>query len=220
MAADFVLNVKPRDEHGKGASRRARRAGRVPAVMYGHGIDPVHMTIDAHDIMMAMKVSNALLEIKNDDDGFKSLAVAREVQRHPVRRDIVHVDLIKVKKGEKIEVDVPVTLEGESAPETIVSLEAVTIRVLADATDLPEEVIVSVEGREAGDHIYAGDVKLAGDVELVDDEELMVVNVSQEMSAEELEAELESDAQPDEPEAAEGDAEEAGDDAAEEESED
>ena len=178
------------------------------------------MTIDAHDIMMAMKVSNALLEIKNDDDGFKSLAVAREVQRHPVRRDIVHVDLIKVKKGEKIEVDVPVTLEGESAPETIVSLEAVTIRVLADATDLPEEVIVSVEGREAGDHIYAGDVKLAGDVELVDDEELMVVNVSQEMSAEELEAELESDAQPDEPEAAEGDAEEAGDDAAEEESED
>lgn len=213
MAADFVLNVKPRDEHGKGASRRARRAGRVPAVMYGHGIDPVHMTIDGHDIMMAMKVPNALLEIKNDDDGFKSLAVAREVQRHPVRRDIVHVDLIKVKKGEKIEVDVPVTLEGESAPETIVSLEAVTIRVLADATDLPEEVIVSVEGREAGDHIYAGDVKLAGDIELVDDEELMVVNVSQEMSAEELEAELESDVQPDEPEA-------AGDDAAEEESED
>ncbi len=218
MAADFVLDVKPRDEHGKGASRRARRAGRVPAVMYGHGIDPVHMTIDGHDIMMAMKVPNALLEIKNDDDGFKSLAVAREVQRHPVRRDIVHVDLIKVKKGEKIEVDVPVTLEGESAPETIVSLEAVTIRVLADATDLPEEVIVSVEGREAGDHIYAGDVKLAGDVELVDDEELMVVNIAQEMSAEELEAELESDAQPDEPEA--GDAEEAGDDAAEEESED
>lgn len=211
MAADFVLNVKPRDEHGKGASRRARRAGRVPAVMYGHGIDPVHMTIDAHDIMMAMKVPNALLEIKNDE-GFESLAVARDVQRHPVRRDIVHVDLIKVKKGEKIEVDVPVTIEGESAPETIVSLEAVTIRVLADATELPEEVVVSVEGREAGDHIYAGDVKLGGGVELVDDEELMVVNVSQEMSAEELEAELESDA--------EGDAEEAGDDAAEEASED
>lgn len=211
MAADFVLNVKPRDEHGKGASRRARRAGRVPAVMYGHGIDPVHMTIDAHDIMMAMKVPNALLEIKNDE-GFESLAVARDVQHHPVRRDIVHVDLIKVKKGEKIEVDVPVTIEGESAPETIVSLEAVTIRVLADATELPEEVVVSVEGREAGDHIYAGDVKLGGGVELVDDEELMVVNVSQEMSAEELEAELESDA--------EGDAEEAGDDAAEEASED
>ncbi len=219
MAADFVLDVKPRDEHGKGASRRARRAGRVPAVMYGHGIDPVHMTIDGHDIMMAMKVPNALLEIKNDEDGFKSLAVAREVQRHPVRREIVHVDLIKVKKGEKIEVDVPVTLEGESAPETIVSLEAVTIRVLADATDLPEELVVSVEGREAGDHIYAGDVKLAGGIELVDDEELMVVNVSQEMSAEELEAELESDAQPDEPEEAGDDAEEAGDEA-EEESED
>ncbi len=219
MAADFVLNVKPREEHGKGASRRARRAGRVPAVMYGHGIDPVHMTIDAHDIMMAMKVPNALLEIKNDEDGFKSLAVAREVQRHPVRREIVHVDLIKVKKGEKIEVDVPITIEGESAPETIVALEATTVRVLADATDLPEELVVSVEGREAGDHIYAGDVKLAGGIELVDDEELMVVNVSQEMSAEELEAELESDAQPDEPEEAGDDAEEAGDEA-EEESED
>ena len=220
MAADFVLNVKPREEHGKGASRRARRAGRVPAVMYGHGIDPVHMTVDGHDIMMAMKVPNALLEIKNDEDGFKSLAVAREVQRHPVRREIVHVDLIKVKKGEKIEVAVPITIEGESAPETIVALEATTIRVLADATDLPEELVVSVEGREAGDHIYAGDVKLAGGIELVDDEELMVVNVSQEMSAEELEAELESDAQPDEPEEAGDDAEEAAGDEAEEESED
>lgn len=216
--ADFVLNVKPRDEHGKGASRRARREGRVPAVMYGHGIEPVHMTIDAHDIMMAMKASNPLLEIKNDETGYKSLAVAREVQRHPVRWDIVHVDLIKVTKGEKIEVDVPVTLEGESAPETMVSLEAVEIRVLADATDLPEEFVVSVEGREAGDHIYAADVKLPADVELVDDEDLMVVNIAQEMSEAELEAELESDAQPDEPEDA-GEAEESGD-AEEEESED
>lgn len=218
--ADFVLNVKPRDERGKGASRRARREGRVPAVMYGHGIEPVHMTIDAHDIMMAMKASNPLLEIKNDETGYKSLAVAREVQRHPVRWDIVHVDLIKVKKGEKIEVDVPVTLEGESAPETMVSLEAVEIRVLADATDLPEEFVVSVEGREAGDHIYAADVKLPADVELVDDEDLMVVNIAQEMSEAELEAELESDAQPDEPEdAGEGEAEESGD-AEEEDSED
>jgi large subunit ribosomal protein L25 len=197
--ADFKLVAEPRNEFGKGASRRIRRAGRIPAVIYGHGGDPVHVSLEGHATMMALKHVNALLEIESADGAKNILAIARDVQIEPVRREIEHLDLIIVKRGEKIEVDVPVHVVGEAAPGTMVSQEESTIAVLADATKLPELVEVSVEGRPAGEHILAGQVELPAGVELVADEELLIVNVS-----EEAEMDLESDA---ETEAAEDSAE-------------
>lgn len=188
--ADFKLIAEPRDEFGKGAARRIRRAGRIPAVVYGHGGDPVHISLEGHATMMALKHANALLEIESTDGAKNVLAIARDVQIEPVRREIEHVDLIIVKRGEKIEVDVPVHVVGDAAPGTMVSQVESTLAVLADATKLPELFEVSVEGRPAGEHILAEQVELPAGVELVADPELLVVNIS-----EELEMDTESDAE-------------------------
>ncbi|GAA0035643.1 50S ribosomal protein L25/general stress protein Ctc [Brevibacterium metallidurans] len=187
--ADFKLIAEPRDEFGKGAARRIRRAGRVPAVVYGHGGDPVHISLEGHATMMALKHANALLEIESTDGSKNILAIARDVQIEPVRREIEHLDLIIVKRGEKIEVDVPVHVVGDAAPGTMVSQVESTLSVLADATKLPEGFEVTVEGRPAGEHILAGQVELPAGVELVADPELLVVNIS-----EEVEMDTESDA--------------------------
>lgn len=188
--ADFKLLAEARNEFGKGAARRIRRAGRIPAVIYGHGGDPVHVSLEGHATMLALKHANALLEIESTDGSKNVLAIARDVQIEPVRRDIEHLDLIIVKRGEKIEVDVPIHVVGEAAPGTMVSQEESTIAVKADATKLPETIEVSIEGRPAGEHLLAGQVELPAGVELVADEEQLIVNVS-----EEIEMDTESDAE-------------------------
>ena len=140
--ADIKLEAELRENYGKGYARRTRAAGRVPAVLYGHGSEPAHLSFDGHAIMMAMKNPNSLVEISTADGKLKSLAVARDIQRHPVRRDIIHVDFIIVKRGEKIEVDIPVTPVGEAAPGTLVSVETQTLRVLADLeSELESEAV-------------------------------------------------------------------------------
>ncbi|MGC3023318.1 50S ribosomal protein L25/general stress protein Ctc [Brevibacterium sp. FAM 24630] len=188
--ADFKLLAEARNEFGKGAARRIRRAGRIPAVVYGHGGDPVHISLEGHATMLALKHANALLEIESTDGSKNVLAIARDVQIEPVRREIEHLDLIIVKRGEKIEVDVPVHIIGEAAPGTMVSQEESTIAVKADATRLPELIEISVDGRPAGEHVLAGQVELPAGVELIADEELLIVNVS-----EEAEMDTESDAE-------------------------
>ncbi|MFB9775273.1 50S ribosomal protein L25/general stress protein Ctc [Brevibacterium otitidis] len=202
--ADFKLIAERRDDFGKGAARRLRREDKIPAVLYGHGEDPVHLTLDGHATMMAMKMPNALLEIESPDGAKNRLAIARDIQRHPVTHNIEHLDLIIVKRGEKIEVEVPVVIEGEAAPGTVVSVDNQLIRLLAEATSLPESVEISIEGRGVGEHIYAGDVAVPEGSELVDDPELLMVNISAELSEEQLEAELESDAVDEEVAAATG----------------
>ncbi|GAA1530086.1 MULTISPECIES: 50S ribosomal protein L25/general stress protein Ctc [Brevibacterium] len=204
--ADFKLIAEPRNEFGKGAARRTRRAGRIPAVVYGHGGDPVHISVEGHATMMALKHANALFEIESTDGAKNILAIARDVQTDPVTREIEHLDLIIVKRGEKVEVDVPVHIIGESTPGTMVQQEESTILIKADATKLPEYIEVTVDGRAAGEHVLAGEVKLDSGVELAADPELLVVNVS-----EEAEMDTESDA--------EEDVEESTDEAAEEKSE-
>ncbi|WP_025777654.1 50S ribosomal protein L25/general stress protein Ctc [Brevibacterium sp. VCM10] len=209
--ADFKLLAEARNEFGKGAARRIRRAGRIPAVIYGHGGDPVHVSLEGHATMLALKHANALLEIESTDGSKNVLAIARDVQIEPVRRDIEHLDLIIVKRGEKIEVDVPIHVVGEAAPGTMVSQEESTIAVKADATKLPEIIEVSIEGRPAGEHLLAGQVELPAGVELVADEEQLIVNVSEEIEMDtESDAEEESAEESTEDEAAEeSDAEEA-----------
>lgn len=183
-----LIPAEIRTEFGKGAARRTRRAGKVPAVLYGHGEAPLHLSIPAHETKLALKNVNALLTI--EIDGEERLALAKDVQRHPLKPFIEHVDLVIVRRGEKVTVEVPVHVEGDAAPETFVNVENSVLEVEAEATNIPEVFLVSVEGLEVGDQILAKDVELPAGTTLVADEELLVVNVSQQVTEEELEAEL------------------------------
>jgi large subunit ribosomal protein L25 len=191
VADNAKLTATVRTEFGKGAARRIRREDKVPAVLYGHGADPVHITLPGHETMMALKHggANALLAI--DLEGKTQLALAKQVQRHPVRGELEHVDLLIVTRGEKVTVDVPVHTVGDAAADTVVTVENATISVEAEATHLPEAIEVSVEGAEAGTQIHAKDLRLPEGVVFQGDEELLVVNVT---GAVELETETESEA--------------------------
>ena len=188
MSDQTTIPAEKRTEFGKGAARRIRRADKVPAVLYGHGTDPVHLSLPGHATMMALKVQNAVLTL--DIEGEQQLALAKDVQRDPIKRFIEHVDLVIVRKGEKVAVDVTVHVEGEAAPETFVSVEHPEVTVEAEATNIPESIVVSVEGLEAGSQIHASDLELPAGVDLVTDPETLVVNVTQAVSEEALEAEL------------------------------
>lgn len=208
MADQTRIAATKRTEFGKGAARRVRRADKVPAVLYGHGTPPLHLTLPGHDTMMALKHTNAVLTLDVDND--EHLALVKDVQRDPIKRLIEHVDLVIIRKGEKVEVDVSVHLEGEAAPETVVSMDYSELTVETDATTIPEYFTVSVEGMQAGTQVLASQVTLPEGVELITDPEALVVNVSQAISEEALEAELaeaeaEAGIEQDEPEdAAEG----------------
>lgn len=180
--AQVQLTAEARSQFGKGASRRLRRAGKTPAVLYGHGTDPVHVALPEHALMMALKQSNALFEITLD--GKSQLAVAKDVQRSAVRHDIEHVDLLIVKQGEKIVVSVPVVVTGESAAGTIHLVELQNIEIEALATALPNEIEVSIAGFEAGQHILAGDIALPAGSTLAGDSDTVVVVVSSPAAAE------------------------------------
>ena len=188
--SDIKLAAEARTEFGKGAARRIRRENKIPAVLYGHGADPLHITLPGHQTMLAMRHSNALFSIELD--GKTELAVAKDVQRTPVNSTIEHIDLLLVKRGEKIAVDVTVNVVGESAPGTIHFVEAQTLSVEALATNLPESVDVSIEGLEAGQHVTAGEVELPKGATLLTDPEAAVVQIAEpraEAAAEDEEAE-------------------------------
>jgi large subunit ribosomal protein L25 len=185
---DLKLVAEKRTQFGKGAARKIRRDHKIPAVMYGHGAEPVHITLPGHDTMMALKTANALLTIVVDGD--EQMALAKDVQRDPIKPVIEHVDLVIVRKGEKVTVDVPVHLEGEAAPETVVTLDAQTLQLEVEATHIPENLVISVEGLEAGTQVKASEVDLPRGAALVVDGDTLVVNVTQQISQEELESEL------------------------------
>ena len=156
--SDNKLVAEPRTQFGKGAARKIRRDNKIPAVMYGHGTEPVHITLPGHHSMLALKQSNALLTIVLD--GEEQLALAKDVQRDPIKPVIEHVDLVIVRRGEKVVVDVPVHLEGEAAAETVVTTDHSTLQLEVEATHIPESITVSVEGLEAGTQVLAGQVEL------------------------------------------------------------
>jgi len=187
MAAEKIT-AEQRTEFGKGAARRIRREDKVPAVLYGHGNEPQHITLPGHDTMMALKVANALLTIVID--GKEQLALAKDVQRDAIKPVIEHIDLVVVRKGEKVTVDVPVHVEGEAAPETVVTVDAQTVQLEVEATNIPENIVVSVEGLEAGTQIKASELVLPAGATLVVDENTLVINVTQQISQEALDAEM------------------------------
>ena len=186
--SETTLNATARTEFGKGAARRVRRAGNIPAVLYGHGTDPVHLTLPAHDTFLAIKGrANALVTIAVG--GKEQLALVKDVQREPVRAVIEHIDLILVRKGEKVTVEVPVALVGASAAETIAALDMQTVTLVSDATSIPERIEVSVEGAEAGTVIRAGELSLPAGSSLEVDPETVVVAITVPRAEEEAEAE-------------------------------
>jgi large subunit ribosomal protein L25 len=187
--SEIKLSAQPRTEFGKGAARRIRRADQIPAVVYGHGTDPQHIALPGHDTMLALKAANALLSITVGDDK-PVLALAKDVQRDPVRQIIEHVDLVIVRRGEKVQVDVPVHVVGEAAAETVVTVENQTLLLEVEATHIPEQVEVSVEGLPAGTQVMASQLTLPEGASLVSEDDLLVVNVTQQITAEALEAEL------------------------------
>lgn len=186
--SEIRLLAERRTAFGKGAARRIRRDHKIPAVLYGHGTAPVHITLPGHDTMMALKTANVLLSIELE--GQSQLALAKDVQRDPIKPVIEHVDLVLVRRGEKVTVDVPVHTEGEASPETIVTLDSQTLQLLVEATRIPESITVSVEGLPAGTQIHASTITLPEGAEMVSDAETLVVNVSAMIPEEALEAEL------------------------------
>ncbi|AMO63154.1 50S ribosomal protein L25/general stress protein Ctc [Mycolicibacterium phlei] len=183
------LTATIRKETGKGASRRARRNGKVPAVLYGHGTDPQHLELDARDFAAVLRHSGANAVLTLDIEGTEQLALTKAVDVHPIRRTITHADLLVVKRGEKVSVEINVVVEGDAAPGTLVTQEANTIEVEADVQSIPESLTVSVEGAEAGTQVTAGSIELPAGVTLITDPEALVVHVVAAPTAEQLEAE-------------------------------
>ena len=186
--SDVELTAQYRDEFGKGAARRIRRENKIPAVLYGHGVDPIHLTLPGHETTLALRQANVLLSLTIDDEEPR-LALPRQVQRHPFRDYVEHIDLILVKRGEKVSVEVPIILEGEPESETVVNQDRTFITVLADATRIPTEYVVSIEGMELGSQILASDIDLDG-AELDDEPDTLILSINRALSEEELEAEL------------------------------
>lgn len=173
---DLTIAAEARTEFGKGAARRIRRENKVPAVLYGHGSDPIHVTVPGHQLMLALKNSNALLTIDLGTE--QHLALPKQVQRDPLKGFIEHADLLIVKKGEKVTVDVKIHVVGDAIGGNLVVQEAATLAVEAEATHLPEAFEVSVQGLTAGDQILAKDIELPKGTTLAVDEDLLIVNVT------------------------------------------
>ncbi len=189
MAEDNKLVAEPRDLFGKGAARKIRAAGKIPAVIYGHGTEPQHVTLPGHQVGLILRKANQVLDL--DILGKSQLALVKDVQKDPVRQIIEHLDLIVVRKGEKVTIDVPVHVQGETVPGTTAAQDANTISLEAEATNIPERIVVDVEGLEAGTQILAKDLELPEGSSLISDPDTLVINVTADVE-QDLGAELDA----------------------------
>jgi large subunit ribosomal protein L25 len=173
---EVKLIAQLRTEFGKGAARRLRRAHLVPAVIYGHGTDPVHVTLPGHETMLALKHSNTLLSV--DVEGEATLALPKDVQRDVLRGDIEHVDLLAVRRGEKVQVEIPLRLTGDAASGTLVTSELTTVNVAVEAARIPASIDYDLAGAEAGTQVHASDLLLPEGAELVTESDALVLHIS------------------------------------------
>ena len=215
--SEVRIVAETRTEFGKGPARRTRRAGKVPAVLYGHGDKPRHLALPGHELMLALKHdANALLALQTPEG--EQLALPKVVVRDPIRRTLEHVDLVAVRRGEKVTVDVPLTLVGDAAPDVLVDQQKTTLSVEAEATHLPTGFEVSIAGLKVGGTVHASDVKLPAGTTLIDDADVVLVQGLGAPTAEAIEAELDAAAAelaPEEPAEEEAPAAEAEGDAPE-----
>jgi len=191
--AEARIDAEPRTEFGKGAARRTRRAGKIPAVLYGHGTDPQHLSLPQLEFARVIREHGRNAVLSLNIDGKTQLALTKTVTTHPIRPYIEHVDLLVIRRGEKVAVEVPLVVTGEAAPGTLVTQELNELEIETDVSRIPEQIEVSVEGLEVGSQIHASDVQLPEGAELKADPELLVVNVvaaptASELGAEEAEA--------------------------------
>jgi large subunit ribosomal protein L25 len=183
------ISASVRTQTGKGASRRARRDGRIPAVLYGHGADPQHLELPGKDFAAVLRHSGTNAVLTLDIEGTEQFALTKALDIHPIRRSITHADLLVVRRGEKVTVEVNVDVVGDAVPGTLVTQETNTIEIEADAMAIPQSLTVSVEGAEPGTQFTAGQIELPRGVSLIADPDLLVVNVVNAPTAEELESE-------------------------------
>ncbi len=183
------IAAEPRTEFGKGPARRERRAGRVPAVLYGHGTEPRHVSLPGHEVLLALRTANVLIRLESLPGG-SQLALPKAVQRDAIRGSVEHVDLIMVRHGEKVTVEVPINVTGDVAPDGLLDQQLVQISVEAEATNIPPGIEVDVEGMAIGASVHAGDLTLPSGVTLAVEPDILVLHVIAAPTAEQLEAEL------------------------------
>ena len=183
------IAAEPRTDFGKGPARRVRRAGRVPAVLYGHGTDPRHVSLPGHDVLLALRTANVLIRLEGMPGG-SQLALPKAVQRDAIKGSVEHVDLIMVRHGEKVTVDIPVTVTGEVAADGLLDQQLVQISVEAEATNIPPGIEVDIEGMALGASVHAGDLALPPGVSLAVEPDTLVLHVIAAPTAAQMEAEL------------------------------
>ncbi len=183
------IDAEPRTEFGKGPARRIRRNGRVPAVLYGHRTDPKHLTLPGHEVLLALRTPNVLIRLEGLSGGAQ-LALPKAVQRDPIKGSVEHVDLLTVRRGEKVTVDIPVTIVGEVVPDGLLDQQLVQISVEAEATNIPGGIEVDIQGMAIGASVHASDLRLPAGVILADEPDLLVLHVLAAPTAEQMEAEI------------------------------
>jgi large subunit ribosomal protein L25 len=188
---EIQIESTPRTEFGKGAARRLRRADQVPAVVYGHGQEPVHVALPSHELTRALRAANVLLELSLD--GSPQLVLPKAIQRDPLRGTLDHVDLVLVRRGEKVTVEIPLVVHGDIDSAGMLAQQITVLPVLAEATSIPERIEVSVEGFEIGQHMTAGEIALPDGTELATDPDTLVLHVVAAPTAADLEAEIEGE---------------------------
>lgn len=194
--SEVRIAAEPRHEFGKGAARRVRREGRVPAVLYGHGTEARHVSLPGHDVLLALRTANVLIRLEGLPGG-SELALPKAVQRDPIRGSVEHVDLILVRQGEKVTVDVPLQVNGEVAVDGMLDQQMVQIAVEAEATNIPTRIEIDIEGMAIGASVHAGDLSLPEGSTLAVDAELLVLHVIAAPTAEQMEAGLGIEAEED-----------------------
>lgn len=177
MVDTIRIPASTRSDFGKGYARRIRNNDQIPAVVYGHGAEPQHVVIPGHETMLAVRHANAVLEL--DVEGSTQLVMVKDIQRHATRPEILHIDLLAVRRGERVEVEIPVHVIGEVDQTAVHNVEENTLTVEADALNVPDDVVINLDGHGVGDHVYAADVRLPEGVTMVSDPELLVINVSE-----------------------------------------
>ncbi|MDT4899695.1 MAG: large subunit ribosomal protein [Pseudonocardiales bacterium] len=188
--SEVRLSAETRTEFGKGGARRTRRDGKVPAVIYGHGADPRHVSLPAREFANAIRHGGANVLLTLDVDGGEQLAIPKAIQRHPIKGHFEHVDLLAVRRGEKVTIDVPVHVVGDIVPGGLLNTENTTISVEAEATNLPTGFEVNIEGLAIGTQVTAADVILPAGSALITDAEILLLSISEAPTAEDLEAEM------------------------------
>jgi large subunit ribosomal protein L25 len=186
---EVSIAAEPRNEFGKGPARRSRRAGKVPAVLYGHGTGTRHVTVPGHDVLLALRTPNVLIRLEGLPGG-SQLALPKAVQRHAIKGTVEHVDLIMVRRGEKVTVEIPVQVTGELVPDGLLDQQLVQVTVEAEATNIPPRVEVSIDGLAIGSAVHAGDLKLPRGVTLAVEPDVLILHVVAAPTAEQFEAEL------------------------------